>query len=196
MRIVFNKRSDGRGYTVDAIDGRTVQPDGTVVPFTGKPYEKVIDQGNGYKTAYKVFSMPAVQVGSILEYRYKLRWEDNVYSPAGVADPDGPVPAQGPFFMEADRQGAAADRPRRQGVRNVDTGVGCGAAEGPGSGQDAAAEWPGTAGSQRDERSAVWAGGVHAAIPVGGVPRVFLLLAVPHAAGVLEDGGLGTGAAT
>ncbi len=81
VRIVFNKRNDGMGYTVDQIAGRTIEPDGTIVPFTGKPYEKVLDQGNGYKRAVKVFSMPQVQVGSILEYRYKLRWEDNVYAP-------------------------------------------------------------------------------------------------------------------
>jgi transglutaminase-like putative cysteine protease len=81
VRIGFNKRSDGRGYTVDQIAGRTIEPDGTIVPFTGKPYEKVVDQGSGYKRAYKVFSMPQVQVGSIIEYRYKLRWEDNWYAP-------------------------------------------------------------------------------------------------------------------
>ncbi len=81
VRVVFNKRNDGRGYTVDQIAGRTIEPDGSIVPFTGKPYEKVVDQGDGYKVAYKVFSMPQVQVGSILEYRYKLRWEDNVYAP-------------------------------------------------------------------------------------------------------------------
>lgn len=81
VRIAFDRRTDGMGYTVDAIDGRTIQPDGTVIPFKGKPYEKIYEQGSGYKRAYKVFSMPSVQVGSILEYRYKLRWEDNLYVP-------------------------------------------------------------------------------------------------------------------
>ncbi len=79
VRIAFDRRTDGGGYSVESIEGRTIQPDGTILPFKGKPYEKVVDQGNGYKRAYKVFSMPAVQVGSILEYRYKLRWEDNIF---------------------------------------------------------------------------------------------------------------------
>lgn len=77
VRIAFDQRSDGDGSNVSEIAGRTIQPDGTVVPFTGKPYEKIAEKGNGYKLAYKVFSMPAVQVGSIIEYRYKQRWEDN-----------------------------------------------------------------------------------------------------------------------
>ena len=75
VRIAFDRRTDGNGYSVSEIAGRTIQPDGTVVPFTGKPYE----QGSGFKHAYKVFSMPSVQVGSIIEYRYKLRWEDNIF---------------------------------------------------------------------------------------------------------------------
>ena len=79
VRIAFDRRTDGQGYSVDAIEGRTIQPDGTIVPFSGKPYEKIFEQGNGFKHAYKVFSMPSVQVGSILEYRYKLRWEDNIF---------------------------------------------------------------------------------------------------------------------
>ncbi len=77
VRIGFDQRNDGDGSTVSDVAGRTIQPDGTIVPFTGKPYEKVVEKGNGYKLAYKVFSMPAVQVGSIIEYRYKQRWEDN-----------------------------------------------------------------------------------------------------------------------
>ncbi len=79
VRIAFDHRSGNSGYQVGEVAGRTIQPDGTIVPFTGKPYEKVIDQGKGYKQAFKVFSMPAVQVGSILEFRYTLRWDDNMF---------------------------------------------------------------------------------------------------------------------
>ena len=67
------------GRTLDDIAGRTVQPDGTVVPFTGKPYEKLIAKGNDYKYKAKVFTLPAVQVGSILEYRYKIHYDDNYF---------------------------------------------------------------------------------------------------------------------
>ncbi len=65
--------------TVDSIAGRTIEPDGRVVPFTGKPYQKLIVRGQGMRYMAKVFTMPEVEVGSILEYRYKLRWDDHFY---------------------------------------------------------------------------------------------------------------------
>jgi len=72
----------GRVYTITDAAGRTIHSDGTVVPFTGKPYEKTIVKSRDYSYKAKVFSMPDVQVGSIIEYRYKLRYDDDrVISP-------------------------------------------------------------------------------------------------------------------
>lgn len=65
--------------TLGDIAGRTIHPDGTIVPFTGQPYVKVIEQGKGYKRQEKVFSLPDVTVGSIIEYRYTTRINDHVY---------------------------------------------------------------------------------------------------------------------
>lgn len=62
---------------IKAVEGRTIHPDGTVVPFTGKPYSKELMKAGDMKIMQKVFSMPDVQVGSILEYRYELRYDDN-----------------------------------------------------------------------------------------------------------------------
>ena len=59
----------------DNIAGRTIHRDGTIVPFTGKPYEKLIEKDHGYKYTMKLFSLPAVEVGSIIEYRYKRTTE-------------------------------------------------------------------------------------------------------------------------
>ena len=67
--------SNESGTNVDNIAGRTIQPDGTVVLFTGKPYEKTVVKGEGFKYKVKVFSLPAVEVGSILEYRYKIHMD-------------------------------------------------------------------------------------------------------------------------
>ena len=67
------------GYSVTDIAGRTIHPDGTVIPFTGKPYERMVVKAQGFKQKSKVFTLPDVTVGSIIEYRYKLRWEDNMY---------------------------------------------------------------------------------------------------------------------
>lgn len=69
-------------YGITDIQGRTIHSDGTVIPFTGKPYEKLLFRSGNTKYRAKVFSLPDVEVGSILEYRYKLRYDDNwVISP-------------------------------------------------------------------------------------------------------------------
>lgn len=70
----------GQGTTVDSIEGRTIHPDGTIIPFTGKPYEKLVVKSGENKVKAKVFTLPSVDVGSILEYRYALRLEDNSFS--------------------------------------------------------------------------------------------------------------------
>jgi hypothetical protein len=72
----YNSTEHG-GYTVSEIAGRTIHPDGTIIPFTGKPFEKLIEKTQGFKEMAKVFTLPDVQVGSIIEYRYKLRYDDN-----------------------------------------------------------------------------------------------------------------------
>ena len=73
--------SQGGNATIDEIQGRTIHPDGTIIPFTGKPYEKLIEKGQGVKVMAKVFTMPDVEVGSIIEYRYKLRYDDHYFIP-------------------------------------------------------------------------------------------------------------------
>ncbi len=70
-----------RAFTIDGLDGRTIHSDGTIIPFTGKPYEKMLQKTATLRYQAKVFSMPDVQVGSILEYRYQLRYNDNTFYP-------------------------------------------------------------------------------------------------------------------
>jgi hypothetical protein len=69
----------GDDKTVGDIIGRTIHSDGTIVPFTGKPYLKVIEKEQGFKVQEKIFTLPDVQVGSIIEYRYATRYNDDVY---------------------------------------------------------------------------------------------------------------------
>lgn len=69
--------SDRGGYTIGGIEGRTIHPDGTIIPFTGKPFEKLIEKSNDFKEVAKVFTLPDVEVGSIIEYRYQLRYDDD-----------------------------------------------------------------------------------------------------------------------
>jgi hypothetical protein len=79
----FSSQGDGvyEGNENDMADivGRTIHPDGTVIPFTGKPYLKTIEKEQGYKYQERIFTLPDVEVGSIIEYRYNLRYNDHVY---------------------------------------------------------------------------------------------------------------------
>ena len=58
----------GDELMVEDITARTIEPDGRIVPFTGKPYLKMLEKGGGVKIQEKVFTLPEVEVGSILEY--------------------------------------------------------------------------------------------------------------------------------
>ena len=78
--------SGSAGRNIDSIAGRTIHPDGTIIPFTGKPYEKVVEKMQGYKVKVKIFTLPSVEVGSILEYRYKVHIDDHYF-----AEPDWTV---------------------------------------------------------------------------------------------------------
>ncbi len=77
MELVYDQ---GRSFSIRAIEGRTIHSDGTVIPFTGKPYEKVLEKTKTETYKAKVFTLPDVQVGSILEYRYVLAYEDDLVS--------------------------------------------------------------------------------------------------------------------
>jgi transglutaminase-like putative cysteine protease len=57
---------------LDKLEARTTKPDGTVVPFTGKTFEKLIVKTGGVRLISKTFSLPDVRPGSIIEYRYTL----------------------------------------------------------------------------------------------------------------------------
>jgi len=61
---------------VRALEGRTIHSDGTIVPFTGQAYSKELVKSGDARVMARVFSMPDVQVGSILEYQYELQYDD------------------------------------------------------------------------------------------------------------------------
>jgi hypothetical protein len=67
------------GVSVTDIAGRTIHPDGTIIPFTGKPYDKLVEKTKGMRYMSKVFTLPDVEVGSIIEYSYKRRLEDHYF---------------------------------------------------------------------------------------------------------------------
>jgi Domain of Unknown Function with PDB structure (DUF3857)/Transglutaminase-like superfamily len=63
----------GINLDVGNLKARTIHPDGSIVEFTGKPFDKTIFKGRGIKWNAKTFTMPEVTVGSIIEYKYKLK---------------------------------------------------------------------------------------------------------------------------
>jgi hypothetical protein len=65
--------SYGFNYSIAKLEARTIHSDGTVIPFTGKPVDQLVEKERGYKVRQKIFTLPDVQVGSIVEYRYKLQ---------------------------------------------------------------------------------------------------------------------------
>jgi len=62
-------------FNISDVHGRTIHPDGSVVEFQGKPFDKVVVKSKSLRVREKSFTLPDVQVGSILEYKYTLRSE-------------------------------------------------------------------------------------------------------------------------
>jgi hypothetical protein len=80
VELPYSSYDEGASVSVDNIEGRTIHPDGTVIPFTGKPYEKLVEKSQGVKAMAKVFTLPDVEIGSIIEYRYKRHMDDHHFS--------------------------------------------------------------------------------------------------------------------
>lgn len=62
-------------YHFDGVKARVIHPDGSIVEFTGKPFEKVLAKTRDLKFLAQTFTIPDVTVGSIIEYKYKYSWE-------------------------------------------------------------------------------------------------------------------------
>jgi len=62
-------------YHFDGVKARTIHPDGSIVEFTGKPFEKTIARTRDVKFLAQTLTMPDVTVGSIIEYKYRYSWE-------------------------------------------------------------------------------------------------------------------------
>ena len=77
IELPYNRRA----FTIVGISGRTIHPDGTIVKFTGKPLDKIVEKSHDVKRRVKSFSLPDVQVGSIIDFRYTLSYDDHTLSP-------------------------------------------------------------------------------------------------------------------
>lgn len=78
-----------RHFTITDISGRTVHADGSIVNFEGKPFDKTVEKGAGVRVKVKSFTLPDVQVGSIIDVRYSLRYDDHsVLAPEWIVQED------------------------------------------------------------------------------------------------------------
>ena len=59
------------------VHARTIRPDGSVANYSGKVFDKTIVKARGVKYLAKTFTLPDVQVGSILEYYYTADFSEN-----------------------------------------------------------------------------------------------------------------------
>jgi hypothetical protein len=66
VEIPFVKGTD----EIRDIRARTIQPDGSITIFEGKPFEKTVVKAGGYKELAETFTLPDVKPGCIIEYKY------------------------------------------------------------------------------------------------------------------------------
>ena len=95
------------------VQGRTIHSDGTVVEFKGKPYDKTLLKRKGIKEQVKAFSLPDVQVGSVLEYRYTLDYHSHTVLPPRLAGPKRSLSAAGTLPFRC-LYGHGANQPRQR----------------------------------------------------------------------------------
>jgi hypothetical protein len=69
---------DRHGSNVGSVKARTTHADGTVANFEGKPLDKEVERYKGYKVHVMTVTLPDVQVGSVIEYQYSWRYDDNL----------------------------------------------------------------------------------------------------------------------
>src|SRR5271168_2285702 len=75
IELPFNRQQ----VNIMDIRGRTIHPDGSIVNFEGKAFEKTIVKASGFKYLAKTFTLPAVHPGSIIEYRYREQGDPHLY---------------------------------------------------------------------------------------------------------------------
>jgi len=72
VEIPFSK-----GYeSIAGLRARTIKPDGTIVEFDGKPFEKTVVKQRGFSILVQAITLPSVEVGSIIEYFYTIDFKE------------------------------------------------------------------------------------------------------------------------
>jgi hypothetical protein len=81
-------------FKVVGIKGRTIHSDGTLVPLTARPTDLVDVKNSAFQFNTITFTLPSVEVGSILEYKLDIEYGENmVVSPVWII--------QQPYFVHS-----------------------------------------------------------------------------------------------
>jgi len=72
VEIVYSKGNQD----VVNVHARTIRPNGSIADFGGQVFDKELVKGRGVKYQAKTFTLPDVQVGSILEYYYTIDYHE------------------------------------------------------------------------------------------------------------------------
>jgi len=67
-------------FKISDVKARVIQVDGSIVPYTGQPLEKVAKY-KSVRVLSKSFVLPDVRIGSIIEYQYRVEWEYHIQMP-------------------------------------------------------------------------------------------------------------------
>jgi hypothetical protein len=66
-------RKEDAGVSISNIRARAIHPSGPIENFNGQIFEQTIEKTKGVKTLAKTFTLPNVQVGSIVEYHWNFQ---------------------------------------------------------------------------------------------------------------------------
>jgi hypothetical protein len=88
IRTPYNKS----WTNVSDIKGRTIHSDGTVFPLTTKPSDLTEENSKYFQRNMMVFTLPNVEVGSVIEYKLQIRYDDH-----WISSPDWII--QQPYFV-------------------------------------------------------------------------------------------------
>src|SRR5271168_4734164 len=75
VELPFNRQK----VNILDVRARTIHPDGSIVNFDGKIFEKTIIKASGVKYLAKTFTLPDAHPGSIIEYKFREQSDSNYY---------------------------------------------------------------------------------------------------------------------
>jgi transglutaminase-like putative cysteine protease len=113
LQSIYNPMlGEFRVQEITDIKARSIHPDGTVIPFESKPGELVVSKNSDWQFNRKGFTVPGVEVGSIIEYRYQLRYDQKYYS--------SPLwEIQRPYFVHQAHYSFTPFKAFRPGIQNA-----------------------------------------------------------------------------